>query len=391
MDQWTKKAVVATLALFIFAPSASAFPAIDITSSMGNNIINYAPLSTTTDGARINTGDLRPKLLDGSYCDNIGATQINSMGLGTAVLSTSMTFPANADGMSNSAPAGIYTVVIGDSNFGIRCSSPYPAYNADFTDYYFIFQWTGGANGIASPVSDNSWITPLTPANGITTASTSVYFSAQYFYNPATTDPVMGFSYDNFSLRLSRVDMASSSEINYGIYSNAFITATTTLILPADSAWTYAWCLSGQAPWGPIDGLCTETRSLFVVANPLPLYLGVSELGNLTGLATSTCGITNITGCVQNALAFLFYPNATVLDQFKTLQTHARNRAPFGYVFMVLSSAQSVEGDSTPTFVLDIDPAIQTAYFNPIKNAIALILWALAMFWFFKRIRDLQL
>lgn len=160
-----------------------------------------------------------------------------------------------------------------------------------------------------------------------------------------------------------------------------------------DDVYFVFWTPLGTSPY-QVDYYIKYHYNNGVITPYLPSgspFLGVDDFENLTGLATSTCGITNVTGCVQNAMAFLFYPSTTALEKFKLLQESAKTRAPFGYVYILLSSAQAVEGDSAPAFVLDINEDIQDAYFTPLKNAIATILWALAGFWFFKRIRDLQL
>lgn len=277
----------------------------------------------------------------------------------------------------------------------INTSNVFTAGTLGLSDFYFAIADTGG---VTPPITDYSTrITPVDPMGPLsgstnvstTSASTSVHFEADYFY-ASTTPATQGFYYDQVSLELNRVDAASTTERNFTIATDTPTTIDATLDLPANSAWTYFWKFSGLAPWGRIDGTYTSTQDLFILSNPLPLYIGTST-DNLTGLATSTCDILNPTGCVQNAVAFLFWPQSTTFDQFKTLQGNLRTHAPFGYLFYVLGGIQDVSGTASSTFTINIDSNIETDYFAPLRSGLAAILFALTAFWFFKRVRDLHL
>lgn len=259
------------------------------------------------------------------------------------------------------------------------------------SDFLVEFSGSGGF----PPADTSTRIVPIDPGGtetATTSASTTVSFSAQYYNNSADTLASQGFQYDRLSLYLNRVDAASSTQVYFpGVVGDTLTSTSTTLVLPSNSAWTYDWCFEGPAPWGEISGLCTPTQDLYVESNPLPVLIGATSTSDLTGLATTTCGILNPTGCVQNAMAFLFYPNPSVFENFKTLQGSVRSHAPFGYVYVMISAINGTSGSSTPNFVLDIATTTQTVFFDPIRNGIAAVLWALAAFWFFKRIRDLHL
>ena len=255
--------------------------------------------------------------------------------------------------------------------------------------YYDNLQITPGS--VVPPVNDTSTrINTLTPATesqlSTTTASTNVYFSAQYFYNASTTE--YG-SYNSLSLFLNRVDAASSSVYTFaGITQNALESTSTTVVLPSNSSWNIGWCFTNDTGG---TGYCTPTQNVYVISNPLPGLIGASTTDNLTGLATSTCSVLNVTGCLQNAMVFLFFPNASVFNNFKTLEGSVKTHAPFGYVFTVLDAINSTNASSSVSFTLDIATSTQTVFFDPLKTALASILWALCAFWFFKRIRDLHL
>jgi len=259
---------------------------------------------------------------------------------------------------------------------------------ADSTNTLFYLPYVGDTT---PPPSDTSTrIEPTSPAtkdeNSTTTPSTTIDFSANYFYNSTSTP--YG-SYDSMVMYLNRIDAASSSITDFpGIQNDTYSSTSTTKTLPANSYWNLQWCFSQSAGTGLYA--CTPTQDIYVESNPLPNLFGTST-DNLTGLATSTCSITNVTGCVQNAVAFLFYPNSAVFDRFKTLQVNVQTHAPFGYVYTLIHQINNTSGAATPDFTLDIATSTQADLFTPIKNGIAAILWALAAFWFLKRIRDLHL
>lgn len=251
-------------------------------------------------------------------------------------------------------------------------------------------------NSSPPPADTSTRIVPLEPSADVsvatTTTSTSVPFSIQYYNNSADTLSANGFQYDRMALYLSRVDAASSTQVYFdGVPGDTLTSTSTTMVLPTDSAWNYTWCFEGLAPWGYVSGLCSPTQNLFVISNPLPVLIGATSTSDLTGLATTTCSIVNPTGCVQNAVAFLFYPNSSVFENFKTLQGSVRSHAPFGYVYTMISAINGTSGSTTPNFILDIATTTQAVFFSPIRSGISAILWALAAFWFFKRIRDLHL
>lgn len=291
----------------------------------------------------------------------------------------------NAGNMSG-LPAGQYTIMFGTIPAG--CVWMYGI------DIRGMFYWTGTAmaNLLPPPAGSPSIIFPLTPnaAGGLSTtmATTTVIFSANYLYNASTTSDV----YNQLNLYLTESDSMAASSTVYTlapIVSGATSTMTTTLNLPAGSGWRYNWCWGIAAPWGEISGACSPTMDVFTITNPIIAAFGTST-ASLGIYATSTCSISNVTGCVQNAIAFLFWPDEATFRSFNGLTGNIRTHAPFGYAYLLMGQIGGLSDSAAPSFSLSIDPTIQSDFFSPIKNALAAILWALAGIWLFIRVRDLD-
>lgn len=400
-----KKAAAAILissAILVAAPSA-------VFADTGYNFCDYtspdtshgsaAPLSVDCEGGSI-TGshtfygvkvNLQSNALGGSTLYYRGYDLNASVPVGTC---QSMTIPSGTGYQDILLPTPItfssgqwpqinwYTNSSCTTNTGASVQFYYAPGCTSFSCVYKYFY---------TSIPDSSTrIEPTSPATksetSTTTPGTTIDFSASYYYNSTSTP--YG-SYDSMVMYLNRVDAASSSITDFpGIQNDTYSSTSTTKTLPANSYWNLQWCFSQSAGTGLYA--CTPTQDIYVESNPLPNLFGTST-DNLTGLATSTCSITNVSGCVQNAVAFLFYPNQAVFDRFKTLQVNVQTHAPFGYVYTLIHQINNTSGAATPDFTLDIATSTQADLFTPIKNGIAAILWALAAFWFLKRIRDLHL
>ncbi len=306
---------------------------------------------------------------------------------------------------------GWYDINGGDTNSYVYWAQHYASTHASVPFYlYFGYSntayrspWYSGTtgsgiygtfyvtnSGIAQIYDSSTRIQPVSPllANqtSTTTPSGTINFSTNYYYN-STTQPYG--SYDELALLLNRTDAASSTLTVFpGITKDTLTSTSTTLTLPDNSQWTQSWCFLDSSSGS--SAYCTTQQTINVLSDPTTGYFGTST-DNLTGLATSTCSVLNITGCFQNAVSFLFYPNPSVLNSYQTLTSNIKTHAPFGYVYTLQAAITNTSGSASPDFTLDIATSTQAQYFDPIKNGIAAILWALAAFWFFRRIRDLNL
>jgi len=49
-------------------------------------------------------------------------------------------------------------------------------------------------------------------------------------------------------------------------------------------------------------------------------------------LTSQPCGVTSLSGCISNAFSYLFIPNPTTLNNFKSIQTTLSTKFPFAYI-----------------------------------------------------------
>ena len=113
---------------------------------------------------------------------------------------------------------------------------------------------------------------------------------------------------------------------------------------------------------------------------------------NYSGLATSTCDITNLSGCFQNALVWAFLPPSGSLDVITGLWGTISAKPPFGYFTQTQSEISGIGASTTPTFALGQVTGIQTYIFDPIDEALAALWWAIFGIWFFfNRVRHMEI
>lgn len=84
--------------------------------------------------------------------------------------------------------------------------------------------------------------------------------------------------------------------------------------------------------------------------------VGDVSINNLSqGSPYAQCGISNIGGCLQNVLVWLFYPTWSV-DIFTGVMDSLEDKVPFAYVYGVLDHVESMEGGSGTLPVLAVQP-----------------------------------
>jgi hypothetical protein len=61
------------------------------------------------------------------------------------------------------------------------------------------------------------------------------------------------------------------------------------------------------------------------------------------------CGLTNLSGCINNSFKFLFYPSTDSLDSFNSAYSSIQNKIPFVYVYQASSLMSSMFNSATGT------------------------------------------
>ena len=267
-----------------------------------------------------------------------------------------------------------------------------------------IYILIGAASGWS-----NSYFNVLTPNTNpdtsisTTTYSTAVNFSANYFVNSSSTQATLyNVSTTKYLLNLNRLDQASTSAYTLAATgpTDTVNALSTTITLPSGSVWKYSWTRYDPGAIFP-STLQSGTYSLAVVSNALLSQFGLTDLGNTSGLAVGTttasapCGITQIQGCFQNALVYLFYPSTASLSQFSNVWTSIEYKPPFGYVIQTITAVQAVNDTGAPTFYFGTSSTMvlpfQSVIFSPIRAGLAALLWLLFAIVFYMRLKHLDI
>lgn len=132
--------------------------------------------------------------------------------------------------------------------------------------------------------------------------------------------------------------------------------------LPAGNFKIYASITSaGTYDCSAIDtgGVCVPIGGINV-ASTTYFTLNSSYFEHITGTSTPTnlytpqpCGISDLSGCFQNALAALFYPTVSPGAAFQTISQTAQGKAPFVYVYQIAAvrNALFTSSSTAPTSV----------------------------------------
>ena len=239
---------------------------------------------------------------------------------------------------------------LGINNNMLGCSGYPSAFSPQGTGFIF-FQISGGVvidlDPFAPPPPVLTHFESIIPADGTTTSSTSVVAGASYYLNDPdptnyTTAPVA------IKLYLHRTDGIGtpdqSAEFDSLTY-NSLTAISHTFTLPTNTTWEMRFDLSGDGYYF-ISPLGTPT-TFHVQTDP---SVGTSGY--------TTCSITDIAGCMQNALVFLFYPSSASLSQFNGLYNQFIHKPPFGYIVAIQSTLQNVNISGTSAFTLQSMPIL---------------------------------
>lgn len=239
----------------------------------------------------------------------------------------------------------------------------------------------GYININAVPAYYSTDFTTFSPANASSTGQ-SVSF-VQNYTNNSTSSPygIIGIQAWWASQNFNQI-FNSTSTISTGAGSFSVATA---LVNNQNINWR------GYMYSTTTDSYFYSDMHYFTVgADPWPSMIGTTTSAIYT-LATSTCGITNISGCFQNAIVWAFYPSQGSLDQFIGLKDEVIRKPPFGYFALISSAFNGLSDTGTPLFSLATSPDVMTSIFNPLKNGIAFAMWILFGVWLIKTFSHLNI
>ena len=244
---------------------------------------------------------------------------------------------------------------------------------------YYVLGTLNADNSITFAGSPTTTINNILPTANSTTSSTSVTVSADYYL----TSPDIG-NYPTFPLyivaTLARTDTpATSITHSFGsLVANSTTSISYVFTLPTNSTWGLSFDLSGDGYYF-ISSLSTPI-SFNVVTDPT---------GGTSGYIT--CSISNLAGCFQNAIVFLFYPSSSSLSQFTGVMTTLRNKPPIGYVSGIFTALGNINLSATPILTFAQFTPLNTLVFKPIKTGLSWIMWLAFAFVLFKRFQHLDI
>lgn len=235
------------------------------------------------------------------------------------------------------------------------------------------FKW-----GEGTPVYYDNNISLLSPV-ATTTDDTNVDLYIEY-YNDGTFDTISWLGWyesNNFNTAF-----ATTTQANIGI------TIGDTINVDLDTNSAILWRVSMESTATTTTPMYSDFGQFSVVTNPYHDLIGVEDWDETFGLATTTCSISNITGCFQNAMIYLFKPSTTSFNLIIGLKDEIKYKPPFGYFYAIQSAFEL--STTTPAYTWDI-PEVMSDTFAPIKTGISWLLWIIFAFWVVRTFGKLQL
>ena len=104
-------------------------------------------------------------------------------------------------------------------------------------------------------------------------------------------------------------------------------------------------------------------------------------------IETLPCGITDLSGCFKNAVAWAFYPSADSFVKFSTLADQLKDRAPFGYFTSGKNALLGLNAtSSTPAYTLATSSPIMATIFTPLRTGLTWVFLFGGVVWIYKRV-----
>lgn len=367
----------------------------------GGSYVTFALLQGTTTKMLASNSDL----CLGSSLSGSGIFSATSTWLGVNLFTSLGLGYGSNPAYANCTTAGYYYLMVSAGLSG----SYYPSY------YYWKVYYNGTDVTPTNPTDpqggyeinfSTQYETRFTNLEYSTTSTTSVNFAVSYFIEPteATTtqadkNPTMirvryskqpAQTYDGLSLQIE--DAVSPT---WG-------TGTTTFDLNLDASSTYDVIINFANAGSAVTG---------IVPFPLAYVYFTVETDASGGISTTTapefynaqqeqafeyqpCGITELGGCIINALQFTFMPSDESVDRFMEINDALQVRTPFIYVYQIpdywemlytssttqtLTVSASTTAFGTITFIseaqLDAIPLT-----NQVRTILGYLLWVATAF-----------
>lgn len=266
----------------------------------------------------------------------------------------------------------------------------------DFSSDMSVVDYSGGQGYTPSVLTH---ILSVVPMNGTTTA-TSTIIGSTVLINPnvlsssSDTDPFN----PQIEIDINGIDTSYSTSFFFPSASKRIISsgtqtfsASTTL---QDGLYSMHTVLS-VPPFGQYPGQIYDstTTSFTVNQSSISALTQASASSTIAQPPVANCSISDLSGCFQNALVYLFWPTQSGLNTWGTFKTLIYQKAPVGYFAMVQTSLNG----ATTTMASAItgwnisSSGLMSGIFTPLRTAIAGILWFWFLVHFFRRLQHIDI
>ena len=294
----------------------------------------------------------------------------------------------NSNTMENCWANG--AVATPDGDYWVKFSTSGSAYSPDYvTSYYWRANRTGGVwvslsgGGMSTPVN-TSYINGGLPSANINTSSTTVNFSADYFYS--TSYPLL-FTPTQIEPSFTRLDAPESTQFGSPCsitVKDTLETCTGTITLTSGGRYSIEWFMVDA----DANVSLTSTPYQFGVVNATGLPDLIPNTPTITYL---TCSTGDFFCYMQNALTWAFSVPPASFDQFYTLRDTLKTKAPFGYITSLFSVLGNFSDTGTSTFTLQSFTALNDLIFTPLRTGLTWLLVLLFAFGLYERFKHVQL
>jgi len=106
---------------------------------------------------------------------------------------------------------------------------------------------------------------------------------------------------------------------------------------------------------------------------------------------TRECSISDLSGCMYNALIWAFYPSSTTFQKYLGLKNTIMEKAPLGYFVLTRNELLGINASSTSAFSINISGGLSEYLFNPLDLGLSAILIFFFIVQIYKFLKTAQL
>ncbi len=330
----------------------------------------YNSTTTTTICSGIGGGSGNWYTLTGSPSMTTYTYDLTGVGTsGTCTIVLGDLYTLSTDIRNSSASTNVALSMLGSSTTYDFSSNP-------STPYFEL----ADSGGFSPPVPDYSGIFNILPSNNSTTETISVDVSAEYLF--LSTDFPIPVQYLKVWLNRTDIPEIQQSFQWQDIVMDSLEEISTEFTLTEGGIYEMYWSVSGEE-----DGLGFFFNHYENYLNTFSVVTSIEDVISLY----KDCSVTEVAGCIQNALLFLFYPSSNSLSQFTGLYSTIENKPPFGYVTAINSILKNLNDTETAIFELQSMTLLNTYIFIPFREAINWLMWLGFAFILFHRFKNIHL